>query len=233
MSPSPSLGPPLLSESWSPPLFWGMPLFGGAGLATGGAGFGRLWAGWGFAAGGAGGCGRMLRRAAAGRGWLEIWFPAGDTANQAAPNAIRPWPVMSPGFVSLTNEVQRVAVVGDLPGAARTGDGSELGGGQSLAGDRHAGCQQRRPRGRARACARALGAESALNRYRVRPVRVDQDRSEAALATRTVAVFVGVGVAWSRAGRRRRRGRGGGGRHRRRPRRPRRQAVSPLRWRGR
>src|SRR3954447_11850366 len=50
--PSPSFGPPLLSESWSPPLFWGMPLLaGGAGFAAGGAGFAA--GGAGFAAGGA------------------------------------------------------------------------------------------------------------------------------------------------------------------------------------
>ena len=92
-----------------------MPLLaGGAGFATGGGGFGAdfgagrgagFGAGWGFAAGEAAG--------AAGRdddeplpcpvAWLEIWLPAGETANQAAPNAVRPWPVTSPGFVSLMN----------------------------------------------------------------------------------------------------------------------------------
>src|SRR4051795_7726477 len=52
--PSPSLGPPLLSASWSPPLFWGIPLADGlgagvvAGLGAGvvaglGAGVGAGW----------------------------------------------------------------------------------------------------------------------------------------------------------------------------------------------
>jgi hypothetical protein len=63
--PSPSLGPPLLSASPSPPLFCGIPLLaGGFGFATGGAGFAAgggvgcgaaFGAGWGFAAGGAAG----------------------------------------------------------------------------------------------------------------------------------------------------------------------------------
>jgi hypothetical protein len=35
--PSPSLGPPLLSASWSPPLPWGIPLTTAGGVATGGA----------------------------------------------------------------------------------------------------------------------------------------------------------------------------------------------------
>src|ERR1700751_2592910 len=115
MLPSPSIGPPLLSESPSPPLFWGMPLLaGGAGLATGGAGFGAdfgagcgaaFGAGWGFAvceAAGAAECDddELLP---CGVRWLEIWLPAGETANQAAPNAVTPWPVVWPGFLSLMN----------------------------------------------------------------------------------------------------------------------------------
>ena len=58
--PSPSLGPPLLSESWSPPLFWGIPLppllleAGAAGAAGGvaavGLGFGLVLAGGGAGA---------------------------------------------------------------------------------------------------------------------------------------------------------------------------------------
>jgi hypothetical protein len=35
--PSPSLGPPLLSPSWSPPLPWAMPLTTAGGVTTGGA----------------------------------------------------------------------------------------------------------------------------------------------------------------------------------------------------
>ena len=38
--PSPSLGPPLLSASWSPPLSWEIPLMTAGALATGGAGVG-------------------------------------------------------------------------------------------------------------------------------------------------------------------------------------------------
>src|SRR5438132_13341542 len=43
MLPSPSLGPPLLSASWSPPLPWGMAELSGVGVAafvSRGAGFG-------------------------------------------------------------------------------------------------------------------------------------------------------------------------------------------------
>src|ERR1700753_2765849 len=114
MSPSPSLGPPLLSESPSPPLFWGMPLLGGgAGFATGGAGFGAdfgagwgtgLGGGWGSVAGGVAGAGRDGDESPPCRlGCLEIWLPTGETANQAAPNAVSPWPVVWPGFLSLMN----------------------------------------------------------------------------------------------------------------------------------
>ena len=88
-------------------------LAGGAGFATGGAGlgadFGAGWgaafgAGWGFAAGGAAGAaGRDDEALPCPAWWLEIWFPAGETANQAAPNAVTPWPFVWPGFVSFTN----------------------------------------------------------------------------------------------------------------------------------
>src|ERR1700758_1869296 len=111
MLPSPSLGPPLLSESPSPPLFWGMPLLaGGAGFATGGAGFGAdfgvgwgaaFGAGWGFAVGGAAGAAACDDNEALPwpLEWVEIWLPAGETANQAAPNAVTPWPLVWPGCV--------------------------------------------------------------------------------------------------------------------------------------
>src|SRR5690242_13646738 len=108
MLPSPSLGPPLLSESPSPPLFWGMPLLaGGAGFATGGAGFATGGAGLGADFGA--GCGFAVGGAAGAAGcdddealpWpvesVEIWLPAGETANQEAPNAMTPWPVVWPG----------------------------------------------------------------------------------------------------------------------------------------
>ena len=81
---------------------------GGAGFVAGGGGVG---CGAGFAAGGE--AGRGAGAGAAGRdddelvpcrlGWLEIWLPAGETANQAAPNAVTPWPLTSPGFLSLMN----------------------------------------------------------------------------------------------------------------------------------
>ena len=63
---------------------------GGAGLAAGGgAGFGADFAaGWDGAAGAAG-CDDDERLPCPG-GLLEIWFPAGDTANQVAPNAVTP-----------------------------------------------------------------------------------------------------------------------------------------------
>ena len=94
-----------------------MPLLtGGAGFATGGAGFGAgcgagstgratgFGAGWGFAVGGvAGAAGRDDDALPCPAWWLEIWFPAGETANQAAPNAVTPWPFVWPRFVSFTN----------------------------------------------------------------------------------------------------------------------------------
>jgi len=58
MPPSPSSGPPLLSESWSPPLFCGMPLdVDGDFFAAGGFGAG---AGAGFGAGGGTGAGAVF-----------------------------------------------------------------------------------------------------------------------------------------------------------------------------
>src|SRR6201995_1939492 len=100
MLPSPSLGPPLLSESPSPPLFWGMPLLaGGAGFATGGAGFGAdfgagcgaaFGAGWGFAvceAAGAAECDddELLP---CGVRWIEIWLAGGETGDPDTPHAV-------------------------------------------------------------------------------------------------------------------------------------------------
>jgi hypothetical protein len=34
---------------------------------------------------------------------LDTWFPAEVRANQLAPKAFTPWPVVSPAFWSLTN----------------------------------------------------------------------------------------------------------------------------------
>jgi hypothetical protein len=34
--------------------------------------------------------------------WLDTWIPAGVRANQLAPKAFTPWPVVSPAFWSLT-----------------------------------------------------------------------------------------------------------------------------------
>src|SRR6185312_2219294 len=104
MPPSPSSGPPLLSESWSPPLFCGMPLDADGGFFGAGDDFG---------AGGAVGCGAFGAGGAAGAagrdddeppldfdGWLAIRFPAGEIANQLPPNAVRPSPFVSPDLVS-------------------------------------------------------------------------------------------------------------------------------------
>ena len=89
-------------------------LAGGAGFATGAAGLGaEVGAGWGAAFGA--GCGFATGGAAGAAGCdddeapprplesVEIWLPAGETANQAAPNAVTPWPLVWPGFVSLMN----------------------------------------------------------------------------------------------------------------------------------
>src|SRR5437764_4846927 len=97
MAPSPSLGPPLLSESWSPPLFCGMPLLdGGAGFGAGfaGAGFGAVGAGAGF---GAAGCDAEPPDFLA-----ETCLPAGEIANQRPPKAFSPSPFVSPAFLSIT-----------------------------------------------------------------------------------------------------------------------------------
>src|SRR4051812_29701734 len=95
MPPSPSSGPPLLSESWSPPLFCGMPLdFGAAAAGFGGAAGLDGAAGLGGAAGSAGAAG--LDGAAGFVGAVrfgappEACFPAGETANQLPPNALTP-----------------------------------------------------------------------------------------------------------------------------------------------
>jgi hypothetical protein len=54
MLPSPSLGPPLLSVSWSPPLFWGMldgACGGAAVVVVGGGGEVEVWRGGAVATG--------------------------------------------------------------------------------------------------------------------------------------------------------------------------------------
>src|SRR4051812_13900057 len=73
MPPSPSSGPPLLSESWSPPLFCGMPLDVDGGF------FG---AGEDFRAGGAAGCTAFF--GADGAAGCTAFFGAGEAAGAAA-----------------------------------------------------------------------------------------------------------------------------------------------------
>ena len=60
MLPSPSLGPPLLSASWSPPLPCGMGLAGWVGAMVGGGGAGAV----------AGGAGGVVTAACAGADWV-------------------------------------------------------------------------------------------------------------------------------------------------------------------
>src|SRR5580700_8535824 len=101
MLPSPSLGPPLLSGSWSPPLPCGMGLAGGAGAVVAGAGavvagagavgegggggvvtgacVGAEWCGWAAAAGLAAACCAVA----------AVPQPAARTASSAAPAADR------------------------------------------------------------------------------------------------------------------------------------------------
>ena len=92
--PSPSLGPPLLSASWSPPLSCGMPLLvvgGGGGVVVGGGGgvvVGGGVVGGGVVAGGGGG----------GDVGAEIWSPAGREGEPWPPKAFTPSPLVSPGF---------------------------------------------------------------------------------------------------------------------------------------
>src|SRR5215471_2286051 len=98
MLPSPSLGPPLLSASWSPPLPCGMGLAGWAGAVAGGAAgvlaagcIGRAWWWWWCAAAGlaaaecvpAAGLGAEECAAAA------VPQPAASTASSASPAAGR------------------------------------------------------------------------------------------------------------------------------------------------
>ena len=33
-------------------------------------------------------------------GWLETWFPTGDSVNHPPPNDVMPWPFVSPGLLS-------------------------------------------------------------------------------------------------------------------------------------
>src|SRR5258705_10659679 len=73
MLPSPSLGPPLLSASWSPPLFCGMGFAVWAGAVAGGAA-GVVTAAW---LGGALWC------------WDEM--PGGGDAGTAEPHAVSAW----------------------------------------------------------------------------------------------------------------------------------------------
>src|SRR5712671_1523647 len=118
--PSPSLGPPLLSESPSPPPFWGIPPSAGGSAFGAGAGFGAgfgagLGAGLGAAGSGAGlGAGASAFGAGAGAAGLgrdgafeldacPARSPAGVTANHEPPNATTPWPLVWPGLVSMMN----------------------------------------------------------------------------------------------------------------------------------
>src|SRR6476646_9729674 len=94
MLPSPSLGPPLLSASWSPPLSCGMGFAVWAGAMAGGAA-GVVTAAW---LGGALWCRDELPDGV-GAGTGE---PDAVSACHSPPNALRPLPVSVPGPVSLT-----------------------------------------------------------------------------------------------------------------------------------
>src|SRR6185437_11701976 len=94
MLPSPSLGPPLLSPSWSPPLPCWMGFAVWAGAVAGGAA-GDVTAAW---LGGALWCWAELPDGA-GAGAAE---PDAVSACHCPPNALRPLPVSVPGPVSLT-----------------------------------------------------------------------------------------------------------------------------------
>src|SRR5690242_8000558 len=94
MVPSPSLGPPLLSASWSPPLPCGMGSAVWAGAVAGGAA-GVVTAAW---LGGAVWC-RAELPDGAGAGAGE---PDAVSACHTPPNALTPLPVSVPGPVSLT-----------------------------------------------------------------------------------------------------------------------------------
>src|SRR6185312_7840399 len=94
MLPSPSLGPPLLSPSWSPPLPCWMGFAVWAGAVAGGAA-GDVTAAW---LGGALWCWDELPDGA-GAGAAE---PDAVSACHCPPNALRPLPVSVPGPVSLT-----------------------------------------------------------------------------------------------------------------------------------
>src|SRR3954452_16186549 len=79
--PSPSSGPPLLSESWSPPLSCGMPLEVDGGFF---------------------GVGDDDERPPDFDVRPASRLPVGETANHVPPNAVRPSPFVSPDVVSLT-----------------------------------------------------------------------------------------------------------------------------------
>src|SRR4051794_20698882 len=105
--PSPSSGPPLLSESPSPPPFCGMPLdaagrFGaGVDVAAGVRAGVAAGVGAGVAAGvGAGDDEAPRADFACG---LETCLPAGETTNQRPPNAVKPSPFVAPAFLSMMN----------------------------------------------------------------------------------------------------------------------------------
>ncbi|HXO07412.1 MAG TPA: hypothetical protein VN880_05245 [Solirubrobacteraceae bacterium] len=78
-------------------------------------------AGCGFAAGGAAGAvGRDDDEPPPCRdAWLEIWFPAGDTTNQAAPKAVPALPVDVTGLVVLDEQRVRYHVAESVEDDAR------------------------------------------------------------------------------------------------------------------
>src|ERR1039457_1650776 len=103
--PSPSLGPPLLSESWSPPPFWGMPppllLLAVARLGPGGGELCAL----------AGAAGELA-------GWVPGVLEVGDEPPQAVTNATSAADMIMRTRFVVMNLLHRV--VRSAPGLSRT-----------------------------------------------------------------------------------------------------------------
>src|SRR5215470_8661319 len=107
MLPSPSLGPPLLSGSWSPPLPCGIGFVVAAGAVTDGAGAagvacaGRAWWWWCVAAGvGAAECAVAAGLAPLPYSPAPVPHPAASAAISASPAAHRAWVNMACPFRS-------------------------------------------------------------------------------------------------------------------------------------
>ena len=114
----------------------------------------------------------------------SIFVPAGERTYHSAPKLSRPWPVVWPGFVSRTKSVERVAGVGDLPGAVAAADDAEQRLLRLTSCGRLRARQQRRPVAGASSGAGATAARVPLEQVQRASAVVDEDAAESMLRSK-------------------------------------------------